>query len=58
MSTTSSGTPAAEIVPHGPRARWLSSEWLMEQLADRQADFQLSTDLDRLAGSTIDIDHN
>ena len=57
MSTTRSGTPAAEIVPHGTRARWLSGAWLTEQLADRQADCKLSADLEQLAGSTIDIDH-
>ncbi len=49
-----SGTPAAEIVPPGRRARWLPGEWLTQQLGDGQADCALSADLAHLVASTID----
>ncbi len=54
VTLTSNGEPLADIVPHLRRARWLPGEWLSAQLSERQADAELSTDLDRLAGQTID----
>ena len=54
MTLTSRGEPVADIVPHRRRTRWLPGEWLGEQLAERQADAQLTEDLDRLAGQTTD----
>ena len=47
------GEPIADIVPHGPRTRWLSGERLAEQLRDRAADAALQRDLDELAGQTL-----
>ena len=54
VTLTSNGEPLADIVPHLRRARWLPGEWLAAQLGERQADAALSTELDRLAGQTID----
>ncbi len=54
VTLTSNGEPLADIVPHQRRARWLPGEWLSTQLSERQADAELSTDLERLAGQTID----
>ncbi len=54
VTLTSNGEPLADIVPHRRRARWLPGEWLSAQLEERQADAELSADLDRLAGQTID----
>lgn len=54
VTLTSRGEPIADIVPHRRRARWLPGGWLEEQLSRRQADPALRTDLDRLAGGTID----
>lgn len=54
VTLTSNGEPVADIVPHGRRARWLPGEWLSDQLRERQADAQLTADLDNLAGQTID----
>lgn len=54
VTLTSNGEPVANIVPHGRRARWLPGEWLSDQLRERQADAQLTADLDNLAGQTID----
>ena len=54
VTLTSNGEPLADIVPHRRRARWLPGEWLSAQLAERQADADLSRELDRLAGQTID----
>jgi predicted nucleic acid-binding protein len=36
------GEPAADIVPHGRRAHWLSGEHLRDQLHDRGADTGLA----------------
>lgn len=54
VTLTSRGEPVADIVPHRRRARWLPGDWLAEQLTTRQADPGLATDLDRLAGQTVD----
>ena len=54
VTLTSNGEPVADIVPHRRRAPWLPGEWLSAQLAYRQADAGLSSDLERLAGQTID----
>jgi prevent-host-death family protein len=51
---TVNGEPTADIVPHGGRTRWLSGEYLREQLTDRSSDPRLSKDLDLLAGETLD----
>ncbi len=50
---TVNGEPAADIVPHGQRARWLAGEQLREQLRERAADPALQTELDELAGQTL-----
>ena len=54
VTLTSNGEPVADIVPHRRRARWLPGGWLAEQLADRQADAQLTGDLEQLVGQTIE----
>jgi prevent-host-death family protein len=54
VTLTSRGEPIADIVPHRRRARWLPGTWLSGELAERQADAALRSDLDRLAGGTID----
>jgi prevent-host-death family protein len=54
VTLTSRGEPIADIVPHPRRARWLSGGWLGGELAERQADPALRSDLDRRAGGTID----
>jgi prevent-host-death family protein len=54
VTLTSNGEPIADIVPHGRRTRWLPGGWLAGQLAERQADPALRSDLDRLVGETID----
>lgn len=54
VTLTSNGEPLADIVPHHRRARWLPGEWLATQLSSRQADAELTGDLERLAGQTID----
>lgn len=54
VTLTSRGEPVADIVPHRRRTRWLPGGWLREQLAERQADAQLTDDLDRVAGQTTD----
>lgn len=51
---TVNGEPAADIVPHGARTRWLAGAHLREQLRDRAADPSLRTELDALAGQTLD----
>jgi antitoxin (DNA-binding transcriptional repressor) of toxin-antitoxin stability system len=43
---TVNGEPAADIVPHGERSRWLSGPRLAEQLRDRSADPALRGELD------------
>jgi prevent-host-death family protein len=48
------GRPVADIVPHIQRTRWMPGAWLGEQLAERQADPALSSQLDRQLGQTID----
>jgi prevent-host-death family protein len=54
VTLTVHGEPVADIVPHGRRARWLSGPHLRRQLADRSADADLQSDLDELAGQTLD----
>ncbi|HVQ59783.1 MAG TPA: type II toxin-antitoxin system prevent-host-death family antitoxin [Solirubrobacterales bacterium] len=51
---TVNGEPAADIVPHGQRTRWLSGSRLQEQLRDRAADPALRIELDESAGQTLD----
>lgn len=50
---TVNGEPAADIVPHGQRTRWLGGESLRQQLFDRSADPRLRNELDELAGQTL-----
>lgn len=50
---TVNGEPAADIVPHGERARWLPGAQLREQLRERAADPSLRAELDALAGQTL-----
>jgi prevent-host-death family protein len=54
VTLTVHGEPVADIVPHGRRARWLAGTRLREQLQDRSADPGLTSDLDELAGQTLD----
>jgi prevent-host-death family protein len=51
---TVNGEPAADIVPHGQRTRWLSGLHLREQLKQRAADSSLRGELDEVAGQTLD----
>jgi prevent-host-death family protein len=51
---TVNGQPTADIVPHGERTRWLGGVQLREQLAGRAADPALGSELDELAGQTLD----
>jgi prevent-host-death family protein len=54
VTLTVNGDPVADIVPHGRRERWLSGEWLNQQLGQRAADSALTRELDELAGHTIE----
>ena len=54
VTLTVRGTPIADIVPHGRRTRWLSGDRLANELAGRSADPDLTHDLARLAGQTLD----
>ena len=51
---TVNGEPAADIVPHGQRTRWLSGEQLSQRLGDSAADPALSAELAELTGQTLD----
>jgi prevent-host-death family protein len=51
---TVNGEPAADIVPHGERTRWLRGAQLRDQLRDRAADPGLRAELDAAAGQTLD----
>lgn len=48
------GERVADIVPHGERSRWLSGEWLRNELAGRAADPGLTDELADVAGQTLD----
>ncbi|MDP8978771.1 MAG: type II toxin-antitoxin system prevent-host-death family antitoxin [Actinomycetota bacterium] len=54
VTLTVRGTPVADIVPHGRRARWLSGDHLAHDLAERSADPALGDELAALAGQTLD----
>lgn len=54
VTLTVHGEPVADIVPHGHRARWLVGGHLRDQLRDRAADPELTSDLNELAGQTLD----
>jgi len=54
VTLTVHGDPIADIVPHERRVPWLSGTQLREQLEQRAADPGLSTDLEALAGQTLD----
>lgn len=54
VTLTVRGSPVADIVPHGRRARWLSGRHLEDALRTRAADPGLRDDLDALAGQTLD----
>ncbi len=54
VTLTVYGEPVADIVPHSRRTRWLSGDWLHEQLRDHAADPGLQRELDELAGQTLD----
>jgi prevent-host-death family protein len=53
VTLTVHGEPIADIVPHGPRSRWLAGPRLREQLRERAADAALQAELDELAGQTL-----
>ena len=48
------GEPVADIVPHARRGRWLPGDWLAAQLEHRAADPGLASELNQLAGQTLD----
>jgi len=48
------GVAIADIVPHGPRARWLPGDHLRQELAERGADPALREDLASLVGQSLD----
>lgn len=54
VTLTNRGEPVADIVPHRRRTRWLPGGWLREQLTERQADPDLTADLERIAGQTTE----
>lgn len=54
VTLTVHGEPVADIVPHGRRARWLTGAQLRDQLRERAADAGLTTELNELAGQTLD----
>lgn len=54
VTLTVHGEAVADIVPHGPRARWLSGGRLLEQLQDQAADAALQRELDEMVGQTLD----
>ncbi len=48
------GEAVADIVPHGPRSRWLPGDLLRGELAERAADAALQDELDVLVGQTLE----
>jgi prevent-host-death family protein len=54
VTLTVNGEPVADIVPHGVRSRWLSGDYMREQLVRRAADPELREQLAAVAGQTID----
>ncbi len=54
VTLTVHGEPVADIVPYRRRARWLSGEYLRNELVEHAADARLSNELDDLAGQTLD----
>jgi prevent-host-death family protein len=54
VTLTVHGEPVADIVPHDRRVTWLSGTQLRDQLERRAADPGLSSDLELLAGQTLD----
>jgi prevent-host-death family protein len=48
------GEAIADIVPHARRSRWVPGDHLRRELAERSADPGLRSDLDLLAGQTLD----
>ena len=51
---TVNGEPVADIVPYGERTRWLGGDQIRDQLIERSADPALRTELETLAGQTLD----
>jgi len=54
VTLTVHGEPVADIVAHGRRSRWLIGSRVREQLQNASADPGLTTELDMLAGQTLD----
>ncbi|MFT4299588.1 MAG: type II toxin-antitoxin system prevent-host-death family antitoxin [Aeromicrobium sp.] len=54
VTLTVRGERVADIVPHARRSRWLSGEAVREALLTDQADPALASELDELAGQTLD----
>lgn len=54
VTLTNRGRPVADVIPHRVRRRWVPGAWLQEELRTRQADADLSRDLDELVGDTIE----
>jgi len=48
------GEAVADIVPHAQRSRWVAGKNLRRSLIEWAADPALSTDLDAIAGQTLD----
>lgn len=54
VTLTVRGEKIADIVPHGPRSRWLSGASVRQSLATERADAGLADELDDLTGQTLD----
>jgi prevent-host-death family protein len=54
VTLTVNGEPVADIVPHGLRSRWLSGDYMREQLKRRAADPEMRVELAAVAGQTLD----
>lgn len=54
VTLTVHGEPVADIVPHRRRVRWLSGDFLRNELSERAADAHLAEELDELVGQTLD----
>lgn len=54
VTLTVHGEAVADIVPHRRRVRWLSGDFLRNELAERATDAHLAEELDSLVGQTLD----
>lgn len=54
VTLTVHGEPVADIVPHRRRVRWLSGDFLRNELTERAADARLAEELDDLVGQSLE----